>query len=140
MIIVSYLLILLIYRLGCSCNHIAAAFFKLDYISTKEPYKESCTDGACNWKKSTKQTVVPTLLRDIEFVKPNYKRGVVVPHEKKSAPLLTYNTASGLPIDSWISELMDILPSATYLVDRFDPSPDVLQWEENERKSKSDGM
>lgn len=137
--IVFYTFTLVFFRLGGSCNHIAAAFFKLDYISTKEPYKESCTDGACNWKKSTKQSVVPTLLIDIKFVKPNYSKGDFVLGEKKSASISTHDTDQGIPLESWVAELMDILPSATYLVDKFDSSPDVEQWKEDQRKSKTDG-
>lgn len=66
---------LLFFRLSSCCNHVAAVVLQLDYISRKEPYKKSCTDGECNWKRSTKNVSTPRCLTDLTFIKPDYKKG-----------------------------------------------------------------
>jgi hypothetical protein len=64
--------------------------------------------------------------------------GIVNTFPKRLLPT-SYDFTQGLPFDSWVSDLLELLPSATYLIDRFDFSPKLDIAEDCTKNENADG-
>ena len=57
--------------LAQTCNHVIAALYKIEYASSMGYIDPSCTSMPCGWNKSTKKTVQPSRLRDMNIRQDN---------------------------------------------------------------------
>ena len=48
-----------------ACNHIIATLYKIEYANNKGWCTPACTEIACNWNRSTKKDIEPTLITDL---------------------------------------------------------------------------
>ncbi|KAF6036377.1 hypothetical protein EB796_005322 [Bugula neritina] len=114
--------------LSSSCNHIAAVVFKLDYISQKEPFKRSCTDGECNWKRSTKSVCTPRRLADLQFFKPDYKKGKDRNYARMHRKVAT-SSNGGVIFKEWEEELKVFASESTYIIEKYGKKPNLEEWQ-----------
>ena len=54
-----------------TCNHAIAALYKVEFASNMEYIDPSCTSIPCGWNRSTKKTVQPSRLRDMNIRQDN---------------------------------------------------------------------
>jgi len=84
------MVILLLYRLGQACNHIAALLFFIDYHANdiKLPVELSKTPIPMKWNQPPKKAVNPACASDMNFVKPSHGD---LPEQSKSTGCSTFD-------------------------------------------------
>ena len=65
------------YRLGSTCNHVAAVLFKIDWAWKSGITNKSCTSRPCTWNEFGAKGKVLDLqpVSELEWRKPHYGKG-----------------------------------------------------------------
>ena len=71
---------LIFYRLGETCNHVAAVLFKIDYAWQWGTNNKACTSKPCVWnvRGGKKAVIQPKKISELKIMRPHYSKGGMV--------------------------------------------------------------
>ncbi len=121
------------FRLGSTCNHVAALLFKLDFAWQNGFTNKSCTSRPAEWLRVGKPKLDAKMLKDMEWRKPHYSKAPKPINTAARRLFQPVQGASGLStLDSLMNALYDSCKDAAgfqYLCDNtmqnYEPVADV---------------